>query len=535
MDRVRVGAVALRLTAPASLRGADLERRAADEFLPAVLAAAERRLRARFGASAVIRVPRLDVRLRLVAGDMVSAEAIEAVGADIAEALAARAVAMAETKGQARDPKRPRHYADQVEFLALRLAAAAAGEVGPEGREDPQAIWQEAAASGEAAEVATLARARAFDRLAPVLRWLGPERRAELVVRLGPRMPQDLVRALAPAPKRRPGARPEALAAPESTEPETEVPRPASVPRETAAGSDPPAAPPHDISSPRRGKAAGSGATSRAVPAGGAPERSISPGRRIEAGQQPDPASPPVADRKTTPAPAMPDSGRETTAQTGPSREAPDELVADVDEEPLYDLESRWCPLLGLVNLSLRLELPERLWKVGLDEGAALAAMFARLAGGGDDPAVRVLTPRFPEPARPPEALPGWARDELTQGCREAAAELAGADLGPRITALAAWYGDGGWDLGAWGAALHLALAEARLGREIAPGALADVFGGAGRIVVDAETIRVIQPMEAIDIDKRLAGLDQNPGWLEWVRKRLELVFEEWTEPSWPR
>ena len=91
---------------------------------------------------------------------------------------------------------------------------------------------------------------------------------------------------------------------------------------------------------------------------------------------------------------------------------------------------------------------------------------------------------------------------------------------------------DGGWDLGAWGAALHLALADLWLGREIAPGALADVFGGAGRIVVDAETIRVIQPMEAIDIDRRLAGLDLNLGWLEWLRKRLEFVFEAEAELS---
>ena len=130
MDRVRVGDVRLRLTAPASLSGADLQRRAADAFLPAVLAAAERRLRARFGSAAVIRVPRLDVKLRLAAGDMDSAEAIEAVGADIADALAARVVAMVGTQGRVQEPERPRHYADQVEFLALRLAAAAAGGSG---------------------------------------------------------------------------------------------------------------------------------------------------------------------------------------------------------------------------------------------------------------------------------------------------------------------------------------------------------------------------------------------------------------------
>jgi len=534
MDRVRVGAVALRLIAPTSLSGADLERRAVDDFLPAVLAAAERRLRARLGPSAVIRVPRLDIRLRLSAGDMDRGEAIEAMGADIAEALAARAVEMAETKIATPDPERPRHYADRVEFLALRLAAAAAGEAGPEGREDPQPIWQETAASGEAVEVAVLARVQLLDRLVPVLRWLGPERRAELVARLGPLMSQDLVRAMTPAPKGRPVAPfdvPKAPA-PGSTELETNVARAAHSPGVAGAGSDAPPAPPLDISSSGRGKAAGASATSPAVPTGGTPEQPTPPATSIDARNQNDLEPRPVADRDNAPTPVTPESVPITTAQAAFGRETPDGFEADVGQEPRYELESRWCPLLGLLNLSSRLELPERLWKVGLDEGAALAAMFARLAGDGEDPAVRVLTLRFPEPARQPEAPPAWARDELTQGCREAAAELAGQDLGPRIAALAAWYGDGGWDLGAWGAALHVALAEAQLGREIAPGALADVFAGAGRIVVETETIRVIQPMEAIDIDKRLAGLDLNPGWLEWLKKRLEFVFEERKGPS---
>jgi len=35
----------------------------------------------------------------------------------------------------------------------------------------------------------------------------------------------------------------------------------------------------------------------------------------------------------------------------------------------------------------------------------------------------------------------------------------------------------------------------------------------------------VIQPVEAIDIDQRRAGLDADPGWLPWLGKTLSFRF----------
>lgn len=532
MDGIRVGTASLRLTAPASLSGADLERRAAREFLPAVLAAAERRLRARFGAEAVLRAPRLDLRLRVSVADIASSEAIEAVGEDIAWALAARAVGMAAAGGRAGDPDRPRLYADRAEFLALRLAAAGAGETGPEGREDPDTVWREMAASGEAVEAAVLHRALALERLEPALQWLGPRRRTELAERLGPRLSPRLLAALAPAPERRPAARSAGSAAPRDPPPEAAAAGPRPPPSGTKGdGLDAATRASGRVPPPEPGEGAERAAVSPAAasPSGPEPAAPFEAWNGASAGQ-PDPAASPVVAREASPPPAKPGLPPADAATPDLVADGPGEARAEIDEGSCHDLESRWCPLLGLLNLSFRLELPERLWKVGLDEGDALAAIFARLIGGDDDPAARVLSARFPEPARPLGRLAAWARRDLTEGCREAAAELAGLDLGSRAAAIAAWYGDGDRDLGAWGAGLHLALAEVCLGREIAPGAMAGLFGGVGRIVVDAGTIRVIQPMEAVDIEKRLAGLDLNPGWLAWLRKRLDFVFEP--EPS---
>ena len=98
---------------------------------------------------------------------------------------------------------------------------------------------------------------------------------------------------------------------------------------------------------------------------------------------------------------------------------------------------------------------------------------------------------------------------------------------------LTAWFGDGdgSWDLAAWGAALHLVVAEHALGRSIAPGEVARQFAGLGRIVVDSAVICVVQPMAAIDIDLRRAGLDANSGWLPWLQKRLEFRFVDPEDP----
>jgi hypothetical protein len=196
-------------------------------------------------------------------------------------------------------------------------------------------------------------------------------------------------------------------------------------------------------------------------------------------------------------------------------------------------LASDWCALLYLLNISSKLELPERLWRVGVDEGAALAAMFARLAGTDTDAATRVLARSFPDVAPAPAPLPGWARDELVSDTLADLQLRFGDDgLAARIASLQAWFDSGAWSLAGWGAAIHLAVAERRLATTIEPGAIAAWFARPGTITLTNERIAVVQPLDAIDIDIRKAGLDANPGWLVWLEKRLDFVFAEPEEPS---
>ena len=50
--------------------------------------------------------------------------------------------------------------------------------------------------------------------------------------------------------------------------------------------------------------------------------------------------------------------------------------------------------------------------------------------------------------------------------------------------------------------------------------------------ILKPKGIEVVQPLDAIDIGMRKAGLDANPGWLAWLGKRLDFVFGEPREPE---
>jgi hypothetical protein len=47
-----------------------------------------------------------------------------------------------------------------------------------------------------------------------------------------------------------------------------------------------------------------------------------------------------------------------------------------------------------------------------------------------------------------------------------------------------------------------------------------------GRLVVTADAIHAVLPLDAIDVDHRRAGLDQSPGHAPWLGRRvvIELV-----------
>ena len=47
----------------------------------------------------------------------------------------------------------------------------------------------------------------------------------------------------------------------------------------------------------------------------------------------------------------------------------------------------------------------------------------------------------------------------------------------------------------------------------------------AARVWLEAERMRVEMPMESIDIDVRRAGFDASPGWVAWLRRKVEISF----------
>jgi hypothetical protein len=185
-------------------------------------------------------------------------------------------------------------------------------------------------------------------------------------------------------------------------------------------------------------------------------------------------------------------------------------------------LGTQWCGLLYLVNLSLRLGLPERLWQIGVGEGAALAAMLGRL-GDPDDPAAQVLAPGFPRPPDPVPAVADWAWTELSAGLLPRPVWGMAEDRVPAFDV--ALRGEEPLSLASWGAGVHLAACEHLLGRTLSLKAARGRLRRSGQIVLTEQTVTVIQPVEAIDIDLRRAGLDADPGWLPWLGKTLSFRF----------
>ncbi|MEH2546697.1 hypothetical protein V1283_003342 [Bradyrhizobium sp. AZCC 2262] len=529
MGGLRVVAADLRLTAPEYMRSGadDLQRDAAETFLPAVLAVAERRLVARFGGEAVIRLPQLDLQLRLKPGELLTDATIEAVGSDIAEAIASRVTAASEAT--ATGAPSGIVYRSASEREACAIAAAARGQAPPAGeQQDFSALWGTFERRQPEQQAKLLVQLSEIKALHPVLARLSRAGLAMLLRRVRMAVPstvrQELTRAAAA----------KGIAAEAGPSREAPIGPPPKV-----DGAIPRAETPSGRQAVFAGKP-GASATARpqAVQPGEAARESRSVTSMPQDGRSDDvvkadaPHAARIAPASTSlehrPAMTQPTS-LARAAVAGPPTQA---VIAEGEPYDVAIYESQWCALLGLINLSMACELAERLWRIGVDESGVLAAMFARLSGTADDPASRVLGRAFPDITSCATELPEWAERELVDGTIAEAIRLTGnGAIALRINELASHYRSGaGFDLAAWGAGLHLALAETRLGEQLTPAAVTARFARPGQIVVGRDVIQVIQPMGAVDLELRRAGLDLNPGWLAWLAKRLEFVFEEQDE-----
>ncbi|MBJ3764452.1 hypothetical protein ILP92_17080 [Maribius pontilimi] len=528
VSRLRVDALKLSLRAPEARRAEAraLQIAAEERFMPAVLQALHRRLAAAYGPEAVIRIARLRLRLSMAMAGLGPGALAEQIGQDLAARIEAALPRLGRTSWvQTRDAT-VQLFRSRADLQAVALVAAAQRRPGPEGtRQDFAPLWRALLARPAAARARVLAASAEESGLQAVLARLGPVDLPTLDALAAARPPPAVLAEL-----RRAQARVAAAAAGQGTAPALADPSPPEVPPVPVAppGAEPsaprprtgPGSPP--IAEPANAPTPPAAADDPAVP----PE----PGPTAPpAGAPSDPAGtdlpPPGAPVPPAAAPVPADAAG-APSPLGPGAPRPAPAAASSEPEALA---TEWGGLPYLLNITLRLELPERLWRIGLDEGTVIAAMLARIAGTAEDPAWDLLRPDYPAPARPPPPLADWARAELVSETEaEAEARATGDGLGARIADLAAWYAEGpSWELPAWGAALHLAVLEDLLGAHAGPQALAERLRLRGKILDGDETVRILLPLDSIDPELRRLGLDADPGYLPWLGKRLVFDFVE--------
>lgn len=528
---VSVGAMDLALRLPESLRAkaSALERGTREQFLPAMLRAMERRLAVVYGERAVIHIRRLDLKLRLATDELASADLIETLADDLAACV----------RGQAVQPDlaelAPRHdapvviFVDEAHHAAARMLAAARRSPGPGGkRERPASVWKAVRAMPRDTVSRMLVLLMDARCLPEMLSLIGPAEIRALMRDLGKTVPPPLARALE-----------RAVAMTESSGRNSSRANPADGAAPGAAGpefGDETAADPDEaVGFPDPGE----------EPASLAPSsRRDEPDIDAEPDGLPDQAESEPASGTAGVASADGESeplGRIANWESNSPRHAPDLVPAsivaleahdpeqDACAQPAFAFASGWCGLVYLLNIAMRCELPERLWQIGVREGDVLALALGRIAGE-DDAGWLVLTDHFPDPPKPVGRVPGWALDELRAGALAAgirlADEIGEAQLQAEIAEHLARFDAASDDLDAWVAAFLLAL-FARM-----TGLAATHLARSGNVMLREDEIIVVQPIDAIDIDVRLAGLDADPGWLAWRHRRMRLVFEGDEAPS---
>jgi hypothetical protein len=236
------------------------------------------------------------------------------------------------------------------------------------------------------------------------------------------------------------------------------------------------------------------------------------------------------------------------SAPVPPSASSPPNAATPALDAAMFAIyPTRFAGLFYLLNPIIALDLPEILWCAGALEGAFLRHVARVLLGpeGLDDPAPSILDGAAGITGLAGAELPAWAAAEIGQKARAALAAYCGHcgiaaqpadELAATIDALAetlplpAGIGDAASTKAvADVAAIALYAFGIRLGERLDRIGFVERIRIDGRIECDPPTIRVVMPMDAIDIRIRLAGLDFNPGYLPWLKQRLVFVFEEYS------
>jgi hypothetical protein len=480
-------------------RASDDRARIEREVLPRLLAGFAESLRAHFGAGAIVAVKQLRVSWRVTRAHLEDADLPQRLGRELAGSIIGRVVAV--------DLRRPPSawgeewvvFTSRAEQIAASLIEAAedsgdAPRAWRYPRWDPGAAESLLLRAPEPELEAVLVALEESGHAGRVVESLSPSTLSALSARLAsPRWP-----AIAAAARRLE----EALARP-------------------TAGSEGSfeAAPPE-------GAAIGAERATRASPTGSASGRPST----VEVASGPASAEP---RGKAGPSPAPALGGPQP--QADPGRTPDDSSMPQTDPGAEPREPTGFAGLFYLVGPILELDLAQHLWCAGAAERAFLLET-ARLLAGDDllsDPAAAAFAGVNPGDRPRLRRLPAWADAEVREkslaslearlrrrlddppGPGEVAAvlERAAASLPPAADPLA----------------LHLAAAvctffNLRRGRACDE-PLADILRLRGRLLSAEAVLKVVLPMEAIDLDLRRAGLDFNPGWVPWLERRVEICF----------
>jgi hypothetical protein len=204
--------------------------------------------------------------------------------------------------------------------------------------------------------------------------------------------------------------------------------------------------------------------------------------------------------------------------------------VPVVSSEGLHTVATDLAGIWYLARLVSELELAELLWQIGVREGDFLAHVVATIAGVERDPACSWFGGVFD---REPELDPiaAWAHQEIDSKL-SATLERLGleppAQLRSALRCSVAGTDPRTADIVVRCAAAIAALFCTRLDGDVDLERLRCQLRVPGRMEL-ADPLRVLMPMERIDIDLRRAGLDLDPGYLPWLQRKVVLSFEEAT------
>jgi hypothetical protein len=180
-----------------------------------------------------------------------------------------------------------------------------------------------------------------------------------------------------------------------------------------------------------------------------------------------------------------------------------------------------------LARLVLEIELAELLWQVGVREADFLAHVVAAVVGG-DDIACRWFGGAF-DHAPELDTIAPWAASEIDGKLSDTYArlevDLPSSELVRAVGCFAPAIDARTAAVVARCAAALVNVFCARLGVAADVDLVRKYLCVPGRMELD-DPLRVVMPMERIDIDLRRAGLDLDPGYLPWLERKVVLQFE---------